>query len=556
MMTQSPLRPDAAQRPNVVLIIMDDLGWGDLSCHGNPHTHTDRLDAMHAQSVRCVRTCSGPVCTPARAALMTGRDPYRTRAIDTYCGRSTLDPDERTLAQVLKQAGYTTCLSGKWHLGDNYPSRPMDMGFDEQLMHNGGGLRQPANPGYWKGQDAYHDPLLSHNGQIEKRSGYCTDIFTDHAIGFIEEHHREPFFVYLATNAPHTPLEIDERWYQPFLGAGLPETFARLYGMVQNIDQNVGRVLDRLDQLGLSEDTIVIYTSDHGPCGSAQHEGRNRFNAGLRDKKGTPYEGGVRVPLFWRWPKRFGTQGRDMDRLCGPQDVLPTLAAACGAQMPTDRAIDGINLLPVLEGSVSTQDWPDRYFALQWHRGDAPIPYRNCLMQNQRYKLVNGRELYDLAEDPGEQCDVAAEHPERVAELRQAYERWLADVSSTRPENYAPVPIPLGTPHESPTTLNRNDRRAHDRDAWIEDWPFGHWEVRFTKPAGRSYRVELELPPMETAASLCLVFGESVLTRRIEPNAQAVTFDALSALPGRGRIQAWLTGEDGERRSARYVHVS
>jgi len=246
-------RPDAEQRPNVVLIAMDDLAYGDLACHGNPYCQTPHLDTMHRHGVRCSRSASGLVCTPARASLMTGRHAYRTRAIDTYCGRTTLDPDEVTLPQILRAAGYRTCISGKWHLGDNYPSRPMDLGFEKQLMHHGGGLRQPGNPGHWHNRDGYFNPLLNHNGHLVERPGYCTDIFTDHALEFIEQCRSEPFFVYLATNAPHTPLEIGDEWAQKYRDLGLPENVARIYGMVENIDHNVGRVFEKLEQLGLAQ---------------------------------------------------------------------------------------------------------------------------------------------------------------------------------------------------------------------------------------------------------------------------------------------------------------
>ena len=556
MSTDAPLpRADAERRPNVVLICMDDLDYGDLACHGNPHVRTPNLDALHGESVRCTRSCSGSLCTPARSSLMTGRYPYRTRAFDTYCGRSTIDPDEITAARVLRDAGYATCLSGKWHLGDNYPSRPIDMGFDTQLMHKGGGLRQPANPGYWQERDGYFDPLLDHDGAEETFAGYCTDVFTDHALSFVERHRDEPFFVYLATNAPHGPFLVGEEWAQRYRDQGLHDELARLYGMVENVDHNVGRLRAKLEELGLAEDTILIYTSDHG--GDASHfESGERFGAGLRAGKGTPYEGGVRVPYFWTWPRRFGRRGWDMDRIMGPMDVLPTLAEACeGARLPADRTIDGVSLLPLLTGATAPAAWPDRYVFLQWHRGNEPIPYRGCIAQRQDYKLVNGRELYCLAEDPGERRDRAAEHPEVVAELRAAYERWLADVSRTRPDNFAPPAVPVGTPHERPTALTRNDWRVHARDEWIDDTADGHWEVRFAKAGSTRYDVELELPPAGDDAAVTLIFGESARSARLEPGTRTHRFEGVEAAPGLGRIEAWIADADGKR-SARYVRVS
>ena len=282
--------------PNVLLIICDDLAWGDLACHGNPHSRTPHLDALHAESARLTRYVSGPLCTPARASLMTGRYPYRTRAFDTYCGRSMMDPDEITLPQILGDAGYATCLSGKWHLGDTYPLRPTDRGFDEALHHNGGGLAQVGDWFHWGDKPfdvqrnryvgSYFDPLLLHNGHVERREGYCTDIFFDHAMAWIEAQADAPWFAYLATNAPHDPLEIEEAAVKPYRERGLPEYEARLYATVENIDTNIGRILRKLDEFGQAENTIVIFTSDHGPAGGGEGGGGGRWNGGLRGGQG------------------------------------------------------------------------------------------------------------------------------------------------------------------------------------------------------------------------------------------------------------------------------
>jgi len=254
--TPAPLkdRPLPNQPPNLIFIICDDLAWGDLACHGNPHVATPHLDALHTQSTRLTRYGSGPVCTPARAAVMTGRYPHRTGAIDTYLGRSMMHADETTLAHVLRDAGYAPCLSGKWHLGDEYPMRPHDQGFDAALYHRGGGLRQPANLNY--PDDSYFDPLLMHNGRATHTAGYCSDVYTDHATQFMAAHRDRPFFCYLAYNAPHSPFEVADDLAQPYLDAGLPEKTARLYAMVSNIDANVGRVMHQLDTLGLADDTL------------------------------------------------------------------------------------------------------------------------------------------------------------------------------------------------------------------------------------------------------------------------------------------------------------
>lgn len=486
--------PNQSQ-PNIVLVICDDLGWGDVSCHGNPVLKTPRIDHLASQAAHLTRYCSGPLCTPARAALMTGRHPYRTRAIDTYLGRSMLDPSERTIASLLRDAGYETGIFGKWHLGDCHPTRAIDHGFNEALVHNGGGLRQPGNIG----RDSYFDPDLMHNGVLTPYRGYCTDIFTDTAIQFIRDCASKPFFCYLAPNAPHTPLEIGEQWAQPYRNTGLPEMTVRLYGMIANIDANVGRVLDELDRLKLTQNTIFIFTSDHGPCPSSFPRGEQpRYNAKLRGQKATMYEGGLRVPCFMRYPQHF--QLGEIDRLANPIDMLPTLAALCSVPTPTDRVIDGRDLTPLLTGRINQTNWPDRTICMQWHRGDVPMHRRNAVAMTQSWKWYSPQEgspceLYHVANDPGETHESGSEHHDILAQLQGAYDTWFNDVSVTRPHNYAPPRISLGSPAEPLTCLTWQDWRRYPEfteEGWGIDRP-GYWEVQVAQ-AGR-YQFTIDLPP-------------------------------------------------------------
>jgi arylsulfatase A-like enzyme len=542
----------ARSRPNVLLIVMDDLAFGDLACHGNPHVRTPHLDRMHADSTRLTRYQSGPVCTPARACLMTGRYAYRTRAFDTYCGRSMMEPDEVTLAELLGGAGYRTGIFGKWHLGDSYPTRAIDQGFEEAVVHNGGGLRQPANIG----RDAYHDPQLMHNGELEQYHGYCTDIYADCAMDWIERQRDEPWVCYLATNAPHSPFEIGEKWVEPYREQGLNETFARIYGMVENIDHNVGRVFAQLDRLGLAEDTLVIYTSDHGPCGSARHEGETRFNAGLRNIKGTVYQGGVKVPCFWRWPGKLAA-GQDVRHVANPVDVLPTVAAACGVDPPSDRTIDGIDLLPALTGEQPPASWPERETFLQWHRGDTAVRYRNYAVIDQRYKLTRPREdapdeLYDLDEDPGEQRDLAAEMPDRVTAMRKQYDAWFDDVSATRPDNYDPPRIRVGTDHENPVVLNRNDWRIKgDVDQCEQPEHEGLWLVDLEAGV---YDVTIDLPRRLGQAEVTLRIGEQQWQTTILPDLAYASFESLEMAAGDTQVDGWITA-DGQRYGPQHIRI-
>ena len=547
------------KQPNVLLVVMDDMAFGDLACHGNPHTSTPHLDALHAESVRLTRYSSGPLCTPARAALMTGRHPYRTRAIDTYCGRSIIDPDERTLPQVLGDAGYTCGLFGKWHLGDNLPSRPRDLGFHETLHHAGGGLNQPAN----LGRDSYFDADLIRNGTLGPSRGYCTDVFTDGALAFIDRHQDAPWLCYLATNAPHSPFAVPEQYVEPYRQAGLPEVWARLYGMVTNIDANVGRLLKRLDERGLADNTLVVFTSDHGPCPSATLDGQIRFNASLRGLKGTMYEGGIRVPCFWRWPDTLPA-GRDVDRLANPIDLLPTLAGFCGAQVPDDRAIDGADLGALLTGATRPEAWPDREICMQWHRGDLPQTGRNAATLGQRYKWywpehAEQAELYDLEKDPAEQRDLADQLPDRAAAMRATYEAWFADVSHTRgetlEENYAPPPILIGDGRENPSVLTRQDMRLYDTtpEGWGDQHP-GYWWVNVTRPG--LYCLTVDLPPHAGPATLTLRCGDWSKDVALTTGCLTVGCDNVALPTGDQRLEALLVDAHGDRLAVKYLRVA
>ena len=581
--------------PNILLIICDDLAFGDLAAHGNPHVDTPRLDRLHAQSVRLTGYRSGPVCTPARAQLMTGRHHLRTAAIDTYLGRSMLHTDEVTLPELLKSAGYQTCISGKWHLGDCYPLRAIDRGFGEALVHNGGGLAQWANwwdaprfpdhcpPGPTSAPGTYFDPGALHNGELIETRGYCTDVYTDHAIQWITHresiNHRDgcrtPWFSYLAYNAPHSPHEAPESLIEKYRQRNLPERWARVYAMVENIDTNVGRVLNTIEELRISDDTIVIFTSDHGPCGSAQVDGRARYNTGLRDIKGSIYDGGLRVPMLWRWPGGGVPAGREVDRVASPMDILPTLlAAACGERVDdvfnangidADH-LDGADLLPLLRGDdAASGASPSRTLFVQWHRGDEAEPMRNCAAVTQQYKWcvpweTRREELYDLAADPGEEHDLAKSLPEVVDELRVRYLRWYEEVSHERgtPEaTFAPPRIVIGSPREPRTVLTRQDMRlnAGQAEGW-DDQKLGHWLVR--NQTHRALDVTITFPASEAAAVVHLGWrGEGssgVAHAKVDSGIRSAHFPNIALPYGDVRLDAWVETA-GEKRGARFVYI-
>ena len=508
------------RRPNVVLIMTDDQGFGDMSCHGNAKLKTPNIDRVCNEGVEFTQFFVCPVCAPTRAALMTGRYNYRTGAIDTYLGRAMMHGEEVTLAEMLAKAGYRTGIFGKWHLGDNVPLRPEEQGFGEVLVHNGGGIGQPSDPP----GSSYFDPILRHNGKWSKHKGYCTDVFFDAAMTFIEANRDKPWFAYIPTNCPHGPFQIAESYWKPYKAKGLDDRTAKVYGMVQNIDENMGRLFAKLDELKLADDTIVIFLTDNGPNG-------RRYNCGMRGHKGSVYEGGIRTAFFLRWPARLKA-GRKLDRIAAHIDVAPTLLDACGAKPPADVKFDGLDLLPLMLGTAG--DWPDRTLYVQWHRGDVPQRYRACAARGQRYKLVNGKQLYDIANDPGETKDIAAEHPDIVERMCKGYDAWFDDVSATR--GYDPPRIHIGAPAENPTILTKQDWRG-PRAGWRPN-SLGHWEVRVVH-AG-TYEVKLRFRRMKAAGEAEFKLGGLALKAPLEKGATSCVFPNVALTPGDGRVEAWV----------------
>lgn len=371
-------------------------GSGSAAAERAPHHHrrsrlrgSPNLDRLARDGARVDRFYVAPVCSPTRASLLTGRYHYRTGVVDTYLGRSLMHADEVTVAEMLSAAGYRTGIFGKWHLGDNYPLRAMDQGFHETLTLNGGGIGQPSDP---PGGESYFDPMLRQNGRWVKTAGYVSDVITDAAIEFIDRHRARPFFAYLSFKAPHTPLQAPPRLYDKYRAMDLAldpprqpghpvqkfdaDTTAKIYAMVENIDENVGRVLTKLDELKLAENTLVIFLTDNGPQ-------QPRYNAGMLRLKGTVHEGGIRVPFFVRWPGRAPAGRLVNNRIAAHIDVTPTILEACGVTRPVRVRFDGVSLVPLL-GDAST-GWPARTLFFQWHRGDVPEEGRAFAVRSERY---------------------------------------------------------------------------------------------------------------------------------------------------------------------------
>ena len=425
------------KQPNIVFILTDDQGYGDLSCHGNPILKTPHLDRLSREGVRFTDFHVSPTCSPTRSALMTGRHEFRNGVTHTIHERERLTPKATTLAQVLKTAGYSTGIFGKWHLGDEPAYQPNRRGFDETFIHGAGGIGQsyPGSCGDAPG-NSYFNPTILHNGTFEKTNGYCTDVFFGQATRWIDAvKGKQPFFAYIATNAPHAPLDVRPEDEARYAGQ-VPPNVAKFFGMIANIDDNVGRLLQKLDDWALTRDTLVIFMNDNG--GTA---GVPIHNAGMRGSKVTPWLGGTRASSLWRWPATL--QPADVDRLAAHIDFFPTIAELAGAKLSPDvRAqVEGRSLVPLLQDPRAA--WPDRILFThvgRWEKGQvAGAKYRNCSVRNTRFHLVSNSnqnlnsgekawQLFDVQADPGEKTDIAAQHPDAVQSLDAAYDTWWGSI--------------------------------------------------------------------------------------------------------------------------------
>jgi len=482
--------------PNVIIIITDDQGYGDLGFTGNPNIVTPVIDEFARQSVRFNQFYVSPVCAPTRSSLMTGRYSLRTGIRDTYNGGATMASDEVTIAEMLKQADYKTGIFGKWHLGDNYPHRPNDQGFDESLIHLAGGMGQVGDiTTYFKRDSSYFDPVLWHNGQQETYEGYCSDIFTSQAINFIKKNQDSPFFCYLSFNAPHTPLQVPDKYYQlykdidpasgfeknnrpfPKMSERDKENARKVYAMLTNIDDNIGRLLQLLDDLNIAENTLVIFMTDNGPQ-------QTRYVGGMRGRKGSVYQGGVRVPFYFRSPA-LSVGDIDIETMSAHMDILPTLSQICNVELPKDRIIDGKSLLPLIK--EEQVDWEERSLFFYWTRR-YPELYNNMALQRGNYKLVGKTdynatienfELFDIINDPYEQNNLVLNNKDIANELKSELDRIYIDLINSNNLIKAPRVI-IGSEHENPVFLNRNDADG-ERGIWAQEEIYGKWKVSFNE---------------------------------------------------------------------------
>ena len=430
----------AAERPNVLVILTDDQGWGDLSLDGNTNLSTPNVDSLARDGARFDRFYVCPVCSPTRAEFLTGRYHPRSGVYSTSAGGERMDLDERTIGDTFKAAGYATAAFGKWHNGMQYPYHPNGRGFDEYYGFCSG---------HW---GDYFSPPLEHNGKLVRGEGFITNDLTNHAIDFMSKCKDRPFFVYLPLNTPHSPMQVPDRWWNKFKDMELamrhrepqreniPHTRAAL-AMCENIDWNVGRILKALDDRKLANDTIVVYFCDNGPNGW-------RWNGGMRGRKGSTDEGGVRSPMLIRWPGRI-TAGKMIPQIAGAIDLLPTLADLAGIPVASQKPLDGVSLKPLLLGNDSS--WTERMIFSHWRK--------RVSVRTQRYRLDFKGKLYDLVADPGQDHDIAKQHPQMTARLSQAAQTWKKEVLTGYDQDERPFLI--GHPDYTYTQIPARDGTAH-----------------------------------------------------------------------------------------------
>ena len=563
-------------KPNVIIVITDDQGYGDLGCTGNPWIQTPCIDKFYADSVRMRDFHVSPLCTPTRGAIMTGHRPLRNGAWATCWGRSILRREEVTMADIFLAGGYSTGLFGKWHLGDNFPYRPQDRGFQKVVAHKGGGVGQ--TPDFWGNQ--YFDDTYFHNCKPVQHKGYCTDIWFDEAKKFIVECGEQPFFAFISTNAPHMPYIVDEKYSSIYTGnPNIPEP--EFYGMITNIDENFGKLRDFLNQIGIEENTILIFMTDNGTSGGCTFDNNQRiskgYNAGMRGKKGSYYDGGHRVPLFIRWPKGGLTGGRDVDDIAFHVDLLPTLIDICLLKQPEGVKFDGTSLTQLIFGDIKSLP-EKRIEFIQYHQDtNPPDSWTNCVL-TKRWRLLHGNMLYDMESDPEQQMDVSARYPDIVQWLRNAHEEWWQEISPGL-QQYSP--ISLGSSAENPTCLTAMDVMGDI--AWNQKLIMqakastGKWSV-FVEKEGR-YRfslrrwpeelnlpfngiAEVRNPKWQDVKGKCIcpskaklkIFEMEFLTDILEDAKEAV-FEININRTGETALEAWFTLNDGSVTGAYYVYV-
>jgi arylsulfatase A-like enzyme len=497
----------APRTPNVVVILADDQGWGDLSIHGNSNLSTPNIDSIGRDGVLFDRFFACSVCAPTRAEFLTGRYHPRCGVRGVTTGAERLNLDESTIAQTFRQSGYATGAFGKWHNGSQAPYHPNSRGFDEYYGFTSG---------HWA---HYFDTDMDHNGSLTRGRGYITDDLTDHALQFIRQNRRRPFFCYLPIPTPHSPMQVPDRFYERFANFNpkltnrdpsreeLPMTRAAL-AMCENIDWNVGRVLSEIDRAGLRNDTIVVYFSDNGPNSW-------RWNGGMKGRKGTLDEGGLRVPMLMRWPGRIPA-GRRIPQIASAIDLRPTLSGLAGIPVAGNKPLDGLNLQPLLTGAAT--GWPDRLI-FSMHS-------RRASVRSQRYRVDPTGALFDMHEDPGQDRNVAATRPEEAARLEKARKDWETEMLPM----VGPDDRPFSAGYSRVTMLPARDAVAeggikrssiHPNSTFFTNWTSKDdrisWDIEIGQPGLFEAVVYYTCPPAQTGSTIELSFNGAAVSAKVAP---------------------------------------
>jgi arylsulfatase len=552
----------AAPRPNVVILLTDDQGYGDFSCHGNPVLKTPNLDRLHNQSVRLTDFHVAPMCTPTRGQLLTGMDALRNGATSVSAGRSFIRRGIPMLPEIYRAAGYRTAMFGKWHLGDSYPNLPHYRGFEDAVYHLGWGITSMADT--W--QNDLFDGRFFHNGTLKTYKGYCTDVWFDLSITWMKERAaaKEPFLLYLPTNAPHAPHWVPDKYKKLYEGKG-PAAF---FGMLANIDENLGRLDQALIDAGVRDNTIFVFFHDNGATAGAKIH-----NAGMRGNKTMYYEGGHRAACFVRWPNGRLGEPRNFPGTTQVQDLLPTLLDFCNIKPPKEAKFDGISLAPILR---QEQDGlPDRMLVVQY--GQVPAKW-DCAVLWRKWRLVKGTELYDLQTDPGQKDNVAEKQPEVYKKMRDYYEKWWAGVAPLL-DDFSPVSI--GAAQENPVKLSAADwanvycdNAQHLRSGIERNGPWhilvekdGEYEIalrRWPKEADAALAASVPefqardgkpLPPGKPlpVAKVRLKIGDLLdETRAVKETDKEVVYSVRLKAGQRLQMQSWLLDANGKELAGAY----
>ncbi|MEM0896646.1 MAG: arylsulfatase [Verrucomicrobiota bacterium] len=501
----------AAEKPNIIAILTDDQGWGDLSIHGNTAIDTPNIDRIAREGAQFDRFYVSPVCSPTRSEFLTGRHHVRSGVYSTSAGGERVNADETMIGEVFQRAGYRTAAFGKWHSGMQYPYHPNARGFEEFYGFCSG---------HW---GDYYSPMLEHNGQLVKGNGFVVDDFTERAMTYMEESGDEPFFIYLPYNTPHSPMQVPERWWNKFKDMELTQkhpkenTEDKLHtraalAMCENIDWNVGRILDKLDELGIADNTIILYFCDNGPNG-------NRWNGGMRGRKGATDEGGVRSPLFVRWPDKI-QPGTQIPQISSAMDLLPTLADFAGIEVAGTKPLDGLSVAPLIFGKA--ENWPKRTLVHHWRN--------KVSVRTQQYRLDHEGRLYDIPEDPGQTTPINKKNPDVLEKLTKIADDFRAERLTKFGEEFDDRPFVIGHPDAILTQVPARDGVAQGgiersnrfpNDSFFLNWTSVEDSITWDCEVGNAgtYQVEIfyTCPKEDVGTTVELSFqGESLVKKITE----------------------------------------